>query len=69
MQDPYTKPSFIRNHASPFANDLKFNQPLCYRVLLTSAVQHWLRIHFKKVLTSFLWEMKKTVKTLIAFFF
>ena len=28
-----------------------------------------LTIHFMKVLTSLLWEMKKTVKILIAFFF
>ena len=36
--------------------------------MLTSALRHWLRIQLKKVLTSFLWEMKKTVKTLIVFF-
>ena len=30
---------------------------------------HWLKIQLKKVLTSLLWEMKKVVKTLIAFFF
>ena len=29
---------------------------------------HWLRIHFRKVLTSLLWEMKKAIKTLIVFF-
>ena len=38
-------------------------------VMLTSAVRYWLRIHFKKVLTSFLWKMKKTIKILIVFFF
>ena len=32
MQDPYTKPSFIRNHARPFAIDLQVNQPLCYKL-------------------------------------
>ena len=37
-------------------------------VMLTSVVRHWLRIHFRKVLTSLLWEMKKAVKTLITFF-
>ena len=31
-------------------------------------LEHWLTIHFRKVLTLFLWKMKKTVKTLIAFF-
>ena len=31
-------------------------------------VQHWLRIHFRKVLTSLLWEMKKAIKTFITFF-
>ena len=36
--------------------------------MLTSAVQHWLRIYFRKVLTSLLWEMKKAIKTLIIFF-
>ena len=32
-------------------------------------LEHWLTIHFKKVLTSLLWEMKKTIKILIVFFF
>ena len=36
-------------------------------VLLTSAVQHWLRIHFRKVFILLLWEIKKAIKTLIAF--
>ena len=30
-------------------------------------LEYWLTIHFRKVLTSLLWEMKKTVKTLIFF--
>ena len=30
---------------------------------------HWLTMHNRKVLISFLWKMKKTVKTLIVFFF
>ena len=38
-------------------------------VMLTSAVRYWLRIHFRKVLTSLLWKMKKTNKILITFFF
>ena len=38
-------------------------------VMLTSVARHWLRIQFMKVLTSLLWEMKKTVKTLITFFY
>ena len=38
-------------------------------VMLTSAVRYWLRIHFRKVLTSLLWKMKKTIKILIVFFF
>ena len=29
-----------------------------------SAVQHWLRIHFKKIFISLLWEIKKAIKTL-----
>ena len=37
----------------------------CYWVSLGQC----LTIHFKKVLTQLLWEMKKIVKTLIAFFF
>ena len=37
-------------------------------VMLTSAARHWLRIQFRKVLTSLLWEMKRTVKTLVTFF-
>ena len=39
------------------------------RVMLTSAAWHWLRIQFRKVLTLLLWEMKRTIKTLITFFF
>ena len=38
-------------------------------VMLTSALGHSLRIYFRKFLTSFLWEMKKTIKTLFIFFF
>ena len=38
------------------------------RVMLTSAVRHWLRIYFRKVFISLLWEIKKAIKTLIAFF-
>ena len=38
------------------------------RVMLTSAVRHWLRIHFRKVFISLLWEIKKAIKTSIAFF-
>ena len=38
------------------------------RVMLTSDAQHWLRIQFRKVLISLLWEMKRTVKILITFF-
>ena len=38
------------------------------RVMLTSALGHSLIIYFRKILTSFLWEMKKTVKILIVFF-
>ena len=30
-------------------------------------LEYWLTIHFRKVLTSLLWKMKKTVKTLIFF--
>ena len=30
---------------------------------------HWLIIHFRKDLTSILWEIKKAVKTSITFFF
>ena len=40
---------------------------IIYRVMLTSAVRYWLRIHFKKVFISLLWEIKKAIKTLIAF--
>ena len=29
---------------------------------------HWLTIYFKKILTLLLWEIKKAVKILIAFF-
>ena len=36
--------------------------------MLTSAVRHWLRIYFRKVFISLLWEIKKAIKTLIAFF-
>ena len=36
--------------------------------MLTSDVWHWLRIHFRKVFISLLWEIKKTIKTLITFF-
>ena len=32
------------------------------------SLRHWLRIQLKKVLTSLLWKMKKTIKTLIVFF-
>ena len=39
------------------------------REILTSALEHWLTIHFMKVLTSFLWKMKKSIKILIVFFF
>ena len=39
------------------------------REILTSALEHWLTIHFMKVLTSFLWKMKKAIKILIVFFF
>ena len=37
------------------------------RVMLTSAVRYQLRIHFKKVFISLLWEIKKVIKILIAF--
>ena len=37
-------------------------------VMLTSAARHWLRVQFEKILTLLLWEMKRTVKTLITFF-
>ena len=40
---------------------------IIYRVMLTSAVRHWLRIHFRKVFISLLWEIKKAIKTLIDF--
>jgi len=33
-----------------------------------SAQGYWLTIYFRKVLTLLLWEMKKTIKTLIVFF-
>ena len=36
-------------------------------VMLTSAVRHWLRIHFRKVFISLLWEIKKAIKILINF--
>ena len=36
--------------------------------MLMSVLRHWLRIQLKKILTSLLWEMKKTVKILINFF-
>ena len=46
-----------------------FNMPIFIWHMLTSVVRHWLRIYFRKVLTSLLWEMKKTIKILIFFFF
>ena len=54
------------NGSVPFSNCVV---AIVLRVMLTSAVRHWLRIHFRKVLTSLLWEMKKTIKILITFFF
>ena len=53
------------NGSVPFSNCVV---AIVLRVMLTSAVRHWLRIHFRKVLTSLLWEMKKTIKILITFF-
>jgi len=56
-------------HFCPFLENPKA-QKVCFYlwVMLTSAVRHWLRIHFRKVFISLLWEIKKAIKTLIAFF-
>ena len=50
-------------------NEHKSQVAITLWVMLTSAVRHWLRIHFRKVFISLLWEIKKAAKTLIAFFF
>ena len=48
-------------------NHIKYLAKL-YRVMLTSVFRAMVTIYFKKVLTSLLWEMEKSDKTLIAFF-